>query len=134
MKRQFFILSSICLLLTACEQNRTDNTARNARDRGATVTPGDQSENDADRSITQKVRQAIMEDDSLSTNAKNVKIMTTNGVVTLRGIVNSEREKNVIGQKAKAVSGVRNVDNQLEIARDLGRGANGNEYGQSNNR
>lgn len=118
MKHQLFILSSLCLMLTACDKhhNNADNTARNARDRsGQTLTPTDQSENEADRTVSQKIRQAIMDDDSLSTNGKNVKIITTNGVVTLRGAVNSEREKMEIGKKARAINGVKNVDNQIEI-------------------
>ena len=57
-----------------------------------------------------------MEDDALSTNAKNVKVITVNGVVTLRGPVNNDRERNAIAQKVKSVSGVRNIDNQIEIA------------------
>ncbi len=136
MKKQLFLLSSLCLLLTACEQNTSpsaDNTGRNVRDRsGQTLTPGDQLENEADRGITQKIRQALMDDDSLSTNAKNVKIMTVNGVVTLRGIVNNDREKNEISKKAKAINGVKNVDNQLEIVRSenaaAGRGSDGRDF------
>lgn len=94
-----------------------DNTARNERDRGGdTKTPGDQAENEADRKITQEVRRALTSDDSLSTNAQNVKIITDNGTVTLRGPVKSEKEKTDIESKAKQVAGVKKVDNQLEIA------------------
>ena len=81
-----------------------------------TKTAGDQSENEADRTITQNIRQAITADDSLSINAKNVKIITNDGLVTLRGPVKSEKEKADIEAKAKQVAGVKNVDNQLEIA------------------
>lgn len=94
-----------------------DNTARNERDRGGdTKTPGDQAENEADLKITQEVRRAITSDDSLSTNAQNVKIITDNGTVTLRGPVKSEKEKTDIESKAKQIAGVKKVDNQLEIA------------------
>ena len=94
-----------------------DNSGRNVRDRNeATKTAGDQSENEADRTITQNIRQAITADDSLSINAKNVKIITNDGTVTLRGPVKSEKEKADIEAKAKQVAGVKNVDNQLEIA------------------
>jgi hyperosmotically inducible protein len=94
-----------------------DNTGRNVRDRGGeTKTPMDQSENEADRAITQNIRKAITADDSLSTNAKNVKIITNDGTVTLRGPVKSEKEKADIEAKAKQVAGVKKVDNQLEIA------------------
>jgi osmotically-inducible protein OsmY len=94
-----------------------DNSGRNVRDRNeGTKTAGDQSENEADRTITQNIRQAITADDSLSTNAKNVKIITNDGTVTLRGPVKSEKEKADIEAKAKQVAGVKRVDNQLEIA------------------
>src|SRR5437870_4142781 len=69
-------------------QTAPDNTGRNVRDRsGATLTPGDQSEAKDDLRLTQQIRKAIMADKSLSTTAKNVKIMTINGAVTLRGPV-----------------------------------------------
>ena len=94
-----------------------DNSGRNERDRNdATKTAGDQSESEADRTISQKIRKAITEDDSLSTNGKNVKIITVDGVVTLRGPVKSEAEKTKIESKAKQIAGVKNVENQLEIA------------------
>jgi hyperosmotically inducible periplasmic protein len=94
-----------------------DNTGRNERDRNdATKTPGDQSESEADRTISQNIRKAVTADDSLSTNGKNVKIITVDGVVTLRGPVKSEAEKTSIASKAKQIAGVKNVENQLEIA------------------
>lgn len=94
-----------------------DNSARNQADRGdATKTPGDQAANETDRTITQNVRQAITSDDALSTDAKNVKVITSDGTVTLRGPVKSEQEKTQIEAKAKQVAGVKKVDNQLEVA------------------
>jgi hyperosmotically inducible protein len=99
-------------------QTAPDNTGRNVRDRGGdTVTPGDQSNNKADVHLTQQIRKAIMADKSLSTNAKNVKIITANGVVTLRGPVNTPQEKATIEAKAQSIAGAHNVDSQLEIVR-----------------
>ena len=93
-----------------------DNTGRNERDRGgATMTPGDQSESEADRTVTQQIRRAVVADDSLSTMAKNVKIITTDGVVTLRGPVQSPHEKQAIETKARQFAGINQVDNQLEV-------------------
>lgn len=93
-----------------------DNTDVNVRDRrGETLTPGDQSESVVDRSLTQRIRQAIMADESLSTTAKDVKIITINGVVTLRGPVHSLQEKGSIAATAQHIAGTNNVDNQLEI-------------------
>jgi len=93
-----------------------DNTGRNVRDRNdMTKTPTDQAENEADRAITQSIRQNIVDDSSLSTNAKNVKIITVDGAVTLRGPVKSEKEKADIVARAQQIAGVKRVDDQLEI-------------------
>jgi hyperosmotically inducible periplasmic protein len=98
-------------------QTAPDNTGRNVRDReGKTLTPGDQSESKADLDLTQRIRQAVVADESLSTTAHNVKIITVNGVVTLRGPVNSDQEKAKIAAVAEKIAGVKQVDNQLEIA------------------
>jgi len=93
-----------------------DNTAINERDRNpANVTPGDQLENTTDRNITQSIRKAIIADASLSISAKNVKIVTANGVVTLRGPVKTEIERKVVADTAQQVAGVMRVDNHLEV-------------------
>jgi hyperosmotically inducible protein len=108
-----------------------DNTARNAtagtgaasdaeRDRpGPVATAGDQGESAADRETTQHVRQSVMKHDELSTNAKNVKIITREGVVTLRGPVASEQEKATLVQAAKATTGVKSVDSEVEVSTRL---------------
>jgi hyperosmotically inducible protein len=94
-----------------------DNTKTNERDRNtAALTPGDQGENEVDRTITQKIRQGLMKNDTLSITAKNVKIITMNSVVTLRGPVKSDKEKTDIVAIAQGTDGVKRVDNQLEIA------------------
>lgn len=93
-----------------------DNTTLNKRDRdGSTALPTDQKENQADVKITAEVRRMITSDDTMSVNARNVKIVTANGMVTLRGPVNSQAEKDAIETKAKGVAGVSSVDNQLEV-------------------
>ena len=92
-----------------------DNTGRNVRDRDDRLpTSGDQSESEHDRQLTQKIRQAIVEDDSLSTSAHNVKIITIDGVVTLRGPVKNSEERNAIGAMAVKIAGASKVKNQLE--------------------
>lgn len=96
-----------------------DNTKRNARDAdGTTLTPMDQGESEADRTITQQIRKAVVGHDQLSTNAKNVKIITQDGIVTLRGPVKSAEEKATIASVAQKTGGVKRVDNQLEIERN----------------
>lgn len=93
-----------------------DNTGINERDRerGA-VTPMDQKNNPADLDTTQQIRKAMMADDSLSTTAKNVKVITENGVITLRGPVKTEAEKKAIEAKARSVAGNNRVDNQIDV-------------------
>ena len=103
---------------TTPSQTAPDNTGRNVRDRsGETVTPGDQSNEKADLHLTQEIRKAIVADKSLSTNAKNVKIITAHGLVTLRGPVNTPQEKATIEAKAQRIAGANNVESQLELVR-----------------
>ena len=101
----------------AAEPAAADNTEKNERDRKASaLTPGDQGESEADRTITQRVRQGVVGHDGLSTTAANVKIITVDGVVTLRGPVKSAEERSTIEAVAQRTDGVKRVDNQLEIA------------------
>ena len=94
-----------------------DNTAINARDRQSdAITADQQSQTSGDVKLTQRIRQAIMKDHALSMMAKNVKIVTIDGEVTLRGPVKTAKERARISSKARAIAGVNRVDNQLEIA------------------
>jgi osmotically-inducible protein OsmY len=97
-------------------QYDANNTGRNQRDRsGNSLTPEDQGGNDTDREITRQIRRAITSNDQLSTEAKNVKVVTINGTVTLRGPVNSAQEQQAVANLAKGVTGVNSVVNQLEV-------------------
>jgi hyperosmotically inducible protein len=96
------------------QQTPPDNTKQNKDQTGPTA--DQQKMNPADRAITQKIRKAIHEDTSLSTYAHNIKIITQDGKVTLRGPVRSEDEKSNIESKAIAVAGQGNVTDQLEVA------------------
>ena len=96
------------------QQPAPDNTKRNKDQRDASA--DQQKMNPADRTITQKIRKAIHEDKSLSTYAHNIKIISQDGKVTLRGPVRSEDEKSNLQAKAAEVAGQDNVTNQLEIA------------------
>jgi hyperosmotically inducible periplasmic protein len=93
-----------------------DNSAMNARDRGGdTMTAQQQSNSKSDVELTREVRRAVVKDESLSTLAHNVKIVTSNGNVTLRGPVANEQEKTSIADKAQAIAGQGKVDNELEV-------------------
>jgi len=92
-----------------------DNTAVNKRDRAsAAKTPIDQNENKKDIDITANIRKRVV-DTKMSVNAQNVKIMTQDGKVTLRGPVKSADEKKRIEDIARDVAGKDKVVSQLEV-------------------
>jgi osmotically-inducible protein OsmY len=121
MKRTLLALTCLSALSVAAlaaddEKVNPDNTAKNERDRsGETQTSGDQSNSSADLRITQAIRQALMKDGELSTTAKNIKVITANGQVTLRGPVKTAQEKAKIDQIAKSAAGGAQIQDQLEV-------------------
>lgn len=97
-------------------QPAADNSEKNVRDRSdSALTPMDQGRSEGDRSITQAIRKAVVADKQLSRDAKNVKIITVDGVVTLRGPVKSADEKAKIASVSAKAAGVKRVDDQLEV-------------------
>jgi osmotically-inducible protein OsmY len=122
MKRTFLAiacLSAFTLAALAADDKKVapDNTATNERDRsGETKTSGDQSNSSADLKITQAIRQALMKDSGLSATAKNIKVITVNGHVTLRGPVKTAQEKAKIDQLARSAGGGAQIDDQLEVS------------------
>lgn len=110
------IALSMCVFAAEEPKKDADNTAKNERDRNnKTLTPTDQSETPEDRKLTQNIRRAVVKDPSLTMTAKNIKIITAGGKVTLRGPVKSDAEKTKINELAKAAAGTVPVDNQLEV-------------------
>jgi hyperosmotically inducible periplasmic protein len=107
---------SLAPLAADDEKARPDNTETNERDRSSeTKTSGDQSNSSVDLKITQAIRQALMKDGELSTTAKNIKVITANGQVTLRGPVKTAQEKAKIDQLARSAAGGAQIDNQLDV-------------------
>jgi hyperosmotically inducible periplasmic protein len=93
-----------------------DNTKVNTRDRAdGSPTADQQKESQSDREITRQIRQSVVKDDSLSTYAHNVKIITQDGHVTLKGPVRSDEEKRAIQAKATEIAGKDKVTNELDI-------------------
>jgi hyperosmotically inducible protein len=86
------------------------------RDASGQVTADQQKSNKTDRDLTQKIRESVVADKSLSMSAHNVKIISRNGAVTLRGKVKSEEEKKAIEDKAKEVAGAGNVTSDLMVS------------------
>ncbi len=107
------------MLLTAQQaagQDAPDNSSVNQRDRSANQPTADQQKNNrSDRDLTQQIRRAIVKDKSLSTYAHNVKIITQNGQVTLKGPVRSEDEKRAVEAKAAEIAGENKVTSELDI-------------------
>jgi len=99
------------------QQTAPDNTRTNRRDRSSNEPTADQQKtNSSDQTTTQKIRRLVTQDKNLSTYAHNVKIITQNGEVTLKGPVRSEEEKRAIEEKATSVAGAGRVTNEIEIA------------------
>jgi hypothetical protein len=100
---------------TSAASVQPDNTGKNVRDRSAgSLTPGDQGGSESDREISRRIRQALTSNDQLSTDAKNIKVITLDGKVTLRGPVNSPEEQKTIDSIVKDNGGTA-VDDQLEV-------------------
>ena len=120
MKRTLLVLACLSAVsvaaMAADDKTKPDNTAINERDRSReTQTSGDQSNSSADLKTTQAIRQALMKDSELSTTAKNIKIITNSGQVTLRGPVKNAQEKAKIDQLARSAAGGAKIDDQLDV-------------------
>jgi len=114
-------LMAACLTVNAEEtkpaEPKPDNTKVNERDRApGAVTADQQGQSKTDVELTARIRKAVFDDKSISHTAHNVKIITNNGSVLLRGPVKSEAEKTSVNQKAVEIAGEKNVKNELEIA------------------
>jgi osmotically-inducible protein OsmY len=108
------LMAAPLLVAQDSQQPPADNTGQN-KDQSQ-PTADQQKMNPADRAITQKIRKAIHDDSTLSTYAHNIKIITQDGKVTLRGPVRTEDEKAGLEAKAVSVAGQGNVNDMLEVA------------------
>ena len=99
----------------ASDSTKADNTKRNSEKNKNTDTAEKQSNSKDDLALTQKIRQVVIKDGSLSMNAKNVKIIARDGKITLQGPVDSQQEKDTIATKAREIAGNDKVEDQLEV-------------------
>jgi len=120
---RFITQVMICVLglgISLSAQTKTtnpDNTKNNERDRAKNSPTADQQkESRSDLDITRDIRRAITKDKALSTYAHNIKIITQNGNVTLKGPVRSEDEKAAVEAKANEIAGATHVKSEIEIA------------------
>src|SRR5262245_55074636 len=118
--RYVAIIALTALFCSACNEPATtgspavkpNNTGVNVRDRDPNAkTPIDQNENRTDIDITAQIRKQIV-DTKMSVNAQNVKVITQDGKVTLRGPVKSLEEKKQIEAIAHGIAGASKVDSQ----------------------
>lgn len=119
-----FVVTATSLTMFACDKPRerdsapvaADNSQTNERDRKPeSLLPTDQGESQADRDISARVRRDVVADDNLGMQAKNVKIVTRDGAVTLRGVVRTPAERALVATYAKKAPGVREVNDLLEV-------------------
>jgi hyperosmotically inducible periplasmic protein len=125
LRRAFQMFLFACLLTLAsplasaqdtAQAPAPDNTKVNERDKNkAEPTADQQKENRPDREITRQIRRSIVQDKSLSSYAHNVKIISQNGMVTLKGPVRSDEEKSTVEAKAAEIAGKDKVTSQLEV-------------------
>jgi hyperosmotically inducible protein len=93
-----------------------DNSGRNVVDRNnSTLTPLDQGNGEADLAMTRNIRTGIQQMEGLSVNARNIKVITRDGKVTLRGAVDSGAERAALSELARRYVTSGNIDNQLEV-------------------
>lgn len=113
-------LVSTGLIQAAQEQHsNADNTKVNKRDRNSSQPTADQAKNNqSDREIMRQIRKEVVGDKNLSTYGHNVKIVSQNGKVTLKGPVHSEEEKKTIEEYARKVAGDANVSNEITVKAD----------------
>ncbi len=102
----------------AANKRLPDNSAVNTRDREVhQLTADQQSSSTSDTELTRLIRQAVVGHDELSVYAHNVKIITTDGFVTLKGPVRSAAEVATIQKIATSFVGKTNVKNEMEIVK-----------------
>ena len=110
------ILATALAVQIAPAQTQPDNTRVNKQDRSDTaVTADNQKDNHNDRYLTQQIRKAVIADKSLSSYAHNVKIVSQDGTVTLKGPVRSDDERKNIIAKAEQIAGSGKVTDQLSV-------------------
>lgn len=117
MKTPLLMLGVLSAMVLSCQQGDHPTQPKSGNTVNAALTPDQQSESEADRTITQNIRQAVVASDKLSSQAKNVKIITVQGKVHLTGTVPTVAEKSEVDRLSRTVAGVTGVDNQLQVSK-----------------
>jgi osmotically-inducible protein OsmY len=130
MKRKIVVALSLSAVILACvagpaaaadtaqsKSVKAENTKVNKKiHQQQGLTADQQGQSEADRKITQQIRKALMKNKSLSQYARNVKIITVDANVTLKGPVRSEKEKLAVEKTAGKIAGTDRVISELQVA------------------
>ena len=68
-----------------------------------------------DTELTRRIREKLVDDDNLSVSAKNIKIITLRGMVTLRGNVKTTEERTRISEHVRQVSSNLQLKDELTV-------------------
>jgi hyperosmotically inducible protein len=105
------LLGLCCLCLSGCDRSDATSTTRTT----SGSVPAASGADDFDLMLVQQIRKALADDGTLSLDAKNVKVVAVNGMVTLRGEVKNENERWRVASKVAAIAGANRVDDQIDI-------------------
>ena len=121
MMTNFLIATTLAVCASAFAATETpasNNSGVNERDRSATeLTAEDQGNSERDIDLTRKIRQEVVKSDTLSTDAQNIKIITVNGRVTLKGPVKSQAERDQLLRISRKIAGNAKINNEIEVAK-----------------
>jgi len=119
---QLVLISSMSLLWAQQDTDAAqppaaaDNTKINRRDKNQSEATADsQKQTPTDRHLSQQIRRALVKDKSLSTNAHNVKVIAQDGMVTLKGPVDSDSEKQTVESTASQIAGSDKVTSEIQV-------------------
>jgi hyperosmotically inducible periplasmic protein len=111
-----FAVATFGLGASALAEVNPDNTKVNAQPENHEMkTSQSQGNSEADINLTKTIRQNVVKQDKLSTNAKNVKIITMDGAVYLKGPVENQNEKKMIEDIARKAAGKKPVTSELTV-------------------
>lgn len=111
MKKEWILFPALAVTCMACEN--LDNRSNMKEN------PAGQEENESDRQITKNIQQAIAQDSSLSPDARQIKVTTQSGIVTLQGTVENNNEQDKILKIVGTQNGITRLDNRLNVKRAL---------------
>jgi hyperosmotically inducible periplasmic protein len=117
--KRFFLVLICCLFMVsvAGAQDPLKDVTAAAKEKAIGVAKEQATAMMDDTTLTANVKAKLMKAPSLK--GQTVEVSTMDGVVTLTGEVKTKQAKGTATKIAKAVKGVKSVDNQLTIAKPV---------------